>query len=96
MKKPKVTEDQKQTLNSYNRNFPLYGMLVCGSIIFLAGLYLFITGIYVGGYAKPRRGAGGYVTITGPGAMALGFMFILIAAIFLINQKNKKRKYKEK
>lgn len=69
------------------RPFPLYGMLICGILIFIIGLYLHFTDTGATGRARPRYGGGGQITITGAGAIVLGVMILIFPAYQLIKQR---------
>ncbi|MEI9956821.1 MAG: hypothetical protein WDM90_11080 [Ferruginibacter sp.] len=71
------------------RSFPLYGMLACGIIIFIIGLYMFFSNFSTYGLAAPRYGGLRNVTITGKGAIMLGFAICVFPIYQLIKQRKK-------
>lgn len=87
-------QDQlKQKKEHSIRPIPLYGMLACGIIITIAGIYLHITNLVTGGEAHPIRGQGStHIILTGTGAIVLGLGICLIPAYVLIRNAFTKHK----
>lgn len=75
------------------RSMPLYGMLICGIIITIVGIYLYITKHVTGGEAHPIRGHGStHVILTGTGTIVLGLGICIFPAYELIRNAFTKRK----
>ena len=76
------------------RKVPVLGILCCGLVIILLGLYLyFIHGQSVG-FATRNRSANvsGPSSITGPGAIFIGVLFLIFPVYVLVKQFRKPKR----
>jgi hypothetical protein len=76
------------------RSFPLYAMLICGFLVFIAGTIITIKGGWLSGSSfQGRYGSGGgdSVTLFGPGIILIGLGICCFPVVQLI----KNRKYKQ-
>jgi hypothetical protein len=75
------------------RPMPLYGMLVCGIIITIAGIYLYSTDHIAGGLTHPVRGHGyTKVVLNGVSTIVLGLGICIFPAYELIRNAFTKHK----
>lgn len=75
------------------RPFQLYVILVCGFIIIIAGLYLFLKNNYAHGISLPGPygGEGGRkIILDGKSIIVIGIIFCIFPLYELINQSRRK------
>ena len=74
------------------RPFPLFVILICGIIIIIAGLYLFITNTYARSFAVHSRYGGGTIypsSLDGTSITILGLLMCVFPVYQLIKQRKK-------
>ena len=69
------------------RPFPLYGMLICGIIIFSIGSYMFYTETGTQGKLGPMYGRERLMTINGKAAIIFGLVICAFPVYQLIKQR---------
>ncbi len=80
------------------RPFPFYVMIICGFLLILIGLYLFIAnqvahGFIGGRYSRGSNGASGFAVLNGITVIIFGIPFLATGAYVLVfKQKHVKRK----
>lgn len=75
------------------RPMPLYGMLICGIIITIAGIYLYSTDHIAGGFTHPVRGHGyTKVVLNGAATIVLGLGICIFPVYELIRNYFSKNK----
>ena len=86
--------DSEKSNDTEIRSFPLYSILVCGLIIIIAGLYLFIKNSYAQGISLPGRyggNSGRRIILDGKSVIVIGLLFCIFPLYQIIKQSRKRQ-----
>jgi hypothetical protein len=83
-----ITEKEERLYHPPIHAFPIYGLIVCGIILILIGLYLHINDIVPSGNNEE-----GPFLINGPATICFGVSILVFPIYTLINQYREKKKF---